>query len=146
MRRADRIAAAIVAIALGGGCNPTADERCGGGYVWKDGTCIPEGEADTGTESGENTDADAGDADGGDGPSGLGVECSEDGGECEGFEADYCALQPGQETGYCTVANCSTDPDDCYGEYSCCDFPYSGVPNFCVTPEDYEILGSTCDG
>ena len=121
------------------GCDPTADERCGDGYVWRDNTCFPI----------EEDDSDTGEADGGDTggpPFGLGEPCTDGGDECSGFEADYCALQPGHDTGYCTVDGCSTDPDDCYGEYTCCDFPYSGVPNFCVTPEDYEVLGSTCDG
>jgi hypothetical protein len=77
----------------------------------------------------------------------MGDPCTADGEECAGLEADYCAIQPGGEDGYCTLTGCTPSPDSCPGEYLCCDFPEGfGIDNFCVTESDFEVMGSMCQG
>ncbi len=121
-------------------CAPSDDERCGDGFVWADHTCNLI--ADTSTETGDtDSDTDSGL------PSGLGEPCTEDGGECDGFEADYCAINPTSGDGYCTVLGCATEPDDCPEGYLCCDFPPTiEQENFCVTEAEFEEMASLCNG
>jgi len=117
------------------------DERCGDGYDYMDHTCVSDaGPVDTGDP------VDAGDT-GGD-LSGLGEVCSGLGStECKdkGFAADFCAGQPGKP-GYCTTTGCSLAPDNCPPGYRCCDMSMATVPIFCVSQDDYEIMGPQCGG
>jgi hypothetical protein len=62
----------------------------------------------------------------------LGAECSDDDG-CN-CAAPYCAKQPGQRVGFCTVY-CVPDPDDCPAGYHCFDLSALGVEGyepFCI--------------
>jgi len=70
-------------------------------------------ETDTGPEPDSET-ADGGGDDAGTDTApitGLGEPCSAfgKGGDCAGFEADFCAFDPFSETGYCTYENCTAD-------------------------------------
>ena len=131
-----RVAALLSIMAICSGCTPSDDERCGDGFVWSaaDSTCYPVD---------EDTDTGAPDAGGDAGAEGLGATCTESGGECSGIY-DYCLLQPGADTGYCTMDDCTVSPDDCPATYHCCDFSFEGVPNCCVNEDDWELLGSMC--
>jgi hypothetical protein len=65
----------------------------------------------------------------------LGADCADQAG-C-GCAAPYCALMPGQTTGYCTTRDCDPEGDDCPGGYRCFDLSslgVMGVPTFCVLP------------
>jgi hypothetical protein len=65
--------------------------------------------------------------------SGSGATCTLAGGDAAGFgapcklpadctcEADYCALMPGQATGYCTKQGCKQDASLCPSGWSCFD-------------------------
>jgi len=143
MRTTMSLMAAGAALALVVGCAPTDDERCGSGFVWQENTCFEE----DGTDSDTGPAGDGGADGGGELPTGLGETCTDEGGECDAYEADYCAIQPGGDTGYCTVLGCSASPDNCPGEYLCCDFPDGfDIDNFCVTEADLELMGSMCQG
>lgn len=87
-------------------------------------------DTDTGT-----ADGDAG-ADGGD-VEGLGEPCTQTGGECGGYEADFCLYNPMDPTqGFCTTTGCNED--GCAPTYTCCDCTgamYFGV-DLCA-PADY---------
>lgn len=121
-------------------CHIDDADRCGDGYDYINGYCM---EQDTETDS----DTDVPDS----GVSGLGVVCTGNE-DCEGFEADYCAMDIGATEGQCTVSNCVADPDDCPEDLLCCDFPpdgmTAGMPNLCIPPEEYETYSGMglCDG
>jgi hypothetical protein len=116
------------------------DNRCGKGQVYI--TDVADGEKyycyeDAGTaDAGTEADAGGGEPEG----SGLGESCyAAD--DCAGYEADFCAGNPGEE-GYCSFQDCTVEPDSCPGEYSCCDFMTGD--KFCVTPGDLDLMGSMC--
>ena len=122
------------------GCEIEDADRCGGGFTYEDGSCVP-----VDTDTGADTDEPDASPDGGDGPSGLGETCSGDA-DCAGYEADYCLISYGETEGYCTVQGCAVDPDDCPDGYGCCDFTIGGVPNFCAEDGDLAELGDMCEG
>lgn len=139
VERLSLLATAGVAVAALG-CTMSDSERCDEGQIYKDGECV---EPDTDSETAGGTDS--GDPDGGgELPSGMGETCGSDA-DCQGFEADYCLIEYGEEEGVCTVKNCSIAPDDCPGGYGCCDFSIDGVPNFCATDQMLEDLGDMCE-
>jgi len=152
----------------GASCAPDDAKRCGDGFRWDSelNTCFKSapaaGETDAGTDAsgngasgsgaGEDSSDDAGAGTGGgdepaDTPQGLGDVCTDGGGQCAGLEADYCAVQPGQPEGFCTVQGCSTSPDDCPDGYRCCAFSgfASSYPDFCITDEMYGLMGPMCE-
>jgi hypothetical protein len=55
--------------------------------------------------------------------------------EC-GCGADYCAIQPGQSTGYCTAAGCTEDESVCPPDWSCFDLSRFDptAPSVCLAP------------
>jgi hypothetical protein len=72
--------------------------------------------ADVDTE----TETDTGDAGADAGIDGLGEPCTETGGECAGYEADFCLYDPtGASEGGCTVTGCLES--GCPSGYTCCD-------------------------
>ncbi len=139
----------VAAAALIAGCKISNEDRCPGDMVYLPEsmacTC-PEGtvfdspsdscvevEEDTATDTDTDSDIDAGGgADGGDSDDsddtqdtgdtateGFGVECSQES-DCAEFEvADFCALNPLSQQGYCTLENC--EADDCPDTWRCCD-------------------------
>lgn len=87
-----------------------------------------ETDSDTGTTEPEDSDTSDAGGDAGQqdsdtsGASGLLEPCSAfgEGGDCAGFEANFCAFDPFSETGYCTYQNCT--PGSCPDEAPyCCD-------------------------
>ena len=57
---------------------------------------------------------------------GLGDWCQKHG-DCQG-KADFCIVMPGATDGYCTLQNCTAQPDDCPAGYTCLDLSQY-VPN-----------------
>ncbi len=142
----------------GASCAPDDADRCGDGFRWDSdqSTCFKLAPAGGGKDAGANA-SDGGAADdagvetgGSDAPQatpeGLGDVCTEGGSQCEGLEADYCAVQPGDPDGYCTVQGCSSSPDDCPEGYKCCAFSNfaASYPDFCITDEMYGMMGPMC--
>ncbi len=134
MVRFGLIAAAAVVISLAG-CNPTAADRCGTRYEYEPETrsCRLIEDAGTDTDTGEiDTDTEL--------PTGFGKYCTSDA-DCAGLEADHCAIDPETQDGFCTVKNCTVQPNDCPVGYMCCDSPESfGQPNACISQADYDTL------
>jgi len=83
--------------------------------------------------------------DAGDLPSGLGEVCKAEE-DCAGFDADYCAMDPAAGEGFCTITDCSPNPDDCPEGYLCCAFIITSVPYFCTTEADHAAMGGMCGG
>lgn len=138
----------FVASTLGGAA--CLGDRCGPDAEYKDGMCVakPSGKADGGGADAAVApvgDAAVGDtretpeaAPGPDGSSGgiagLGDTCAGDG-DCD-KDASYCAISPGQGSGYCTVTGCDTeDPQSCPAGYYCLDLSIygPGLPKMCAT-------------
>jgi len=64
---------------------------------------------------------------------GLGALCSVPAHCSE--EADYCAMQPGASSGYCSISGCQPgDPASCPAGYYCFDLSVfaAGLPTFCA--------------
>ena len=86
-------------------------DRCGPDQVLQDGICVPvHTDGGSQTDGGLQYDADL---------TGLGETCSahED---CPG-SADFCAVYPGDDTGYCTLQDCDLEENDCPDGYFCMD-------------------------
>lgn len=64
----------------------------------------------------------------------FGASCTSDG-DCK-CAANYCALMPGQTTGYCTAKGCKDDPSVCPEAWSCFDLSAfsSDLPAICMKP------------
>jgi hypothetical protein len=139
-RRLCGVALATALLLVGSLPACVGDDRCSDGQIYSEDKCWP---IDTETDTGTATDTDTGDGgspDGGDDlPSCMDYACSGPGTGCEGCEADYCAWDPINEVGSCTVQNCAVAPDSCPAGYACCDFmdglPY---PNFCMPDADWQ--------
>lgn len=123
------------------GCAPDDKDRCDDDQIYQGGYCEAAPDQDSEVE---NPYEDSG-------VTGLGEPCSSQD-ECADLEADYCAMQPGANSGNCAVSNCSTVDDQCPLDLICCDFPSSGitegVPDLCIPPADwdtYDGLGM-CNG
>ncbi len=127
-------------------CELSDGKRCGEGYTYDAGYCM---EIDTDTDS--DTDTGAGDSGVDSGVTGIGEVCT-DNEDCEGYDADYCAMMPGATEGQCAVSNCLANPNDCPEDLLCCDFPpdglTAGIPNLCIPPDEYETYSNLgmCDG
>lgn len=117
-------------------CTPQDNERCGGPTYWDDGnkSCLPV--MDGGDDTNDMPEL----------PEGMGEPCTSLGleAECAEFDAAYCVLQPGKSVGYCTLHECTAEPNDCPRGYRCCDFAVASMPNFCATTDDYFLMGSMC--
>jgi len=76
---------------------------------------------------------------------GLGESCT-DQDACAAYpNASYCVDNPGDPSpGYCAPNNCVVNPNSCPKSYFCCDFTNADLPNFCVTKNDLEAMGSMC--
>jgi len=121
-------------------CGMEDDDRCGDDYVFVNNTCVAPADSETAdTDSGPVLDTSI-DMDG------FGLACV-DHGDCEGHEADYCAMMPGETTGGCLVSNCTPSPDDCPYPLRCCAFPETlGMPSLCLPQEQYDTYASFCAG
>jgi len=65
----------------------------------------------------------------------FGAACSTDA-DCACDAASYCALMPGQTTGYCTAKGCKDDPSVCPSGWSCFDLSAfsQDLPAICMKP------------
>lgn len=119
------------------GCD--ADDACSSNEEYKQGACVPKTEKDAGEKPEPDSGSEPPDAGGGGGGSCtedqgavLGKTCMDDDG-CN-CAAPYCAKQPGQAMGFCTVY-CTPSPDNCPTDYRCFDLSalgVQGVKPFCV--------------
>jgi len=134
-------------------CSISEKERCGNDFYFEAGNCYPNSVVDT--DTGPIVIADSGAVDGGATELGLGLPC-DDQPDCAAYQADYCILNPTDPSlqGSCTVKGCTTQPDNCPGDYQCCDFPaladgFYGGHDICLPAEGIQEvidqLGS-CEG
>lgn len=65
----------------------------------------------------------------------FGTTCTTDA-DCGCEAAGYCALMPGQTTGYCTATGCKDDPSVCPSGWSCFDLSAfsATLPAICMKP------------
>lgn len=150
----------VLAIALGvAGC--ASDAECPPGFELN-GVCVEVaggagGSGGTGGSAGDgdgdgdgDMDDDAGpagdgDGDGDGGNNACALEPEFEGGfespctdavnhsECT-CQADYCALMPGTEEGFCTVTGCLEDPGKCPDGWTCFDLSFLDGLSFCNPP------------
>lgn len=96
-----------------------------------------EGPASDGGAVSDAASGDAGDAGACNADVELGATCSDaiTHSEC-GCDADYCAIVPGDEQGYCTRTGCLDDPSVCPEGWSCFDVSVfeEGAPAVCLKP------------
>ncbi len=132
------------------GCTPEDDERCGKGQTYNSETGACQLPPDTATDDTDTSEepggSDAGGSDaGGDSstdedamPEGFGSSCTENGSECDDFpEANYCAWDPINQDGFCSIKDCEVGDDLCPENYACCDtLPSYGLPTFCAVEAD----------
>ena len=88
--------------------------------------------ADAGSPSDQGDQGDQGGACGADA---FGTACTSDA-DCSCEAAGYCALMPGQTSGYCTATGCTDDPSVCPSGWSCFDLSAfsSDLPAICMKP------------
>jgi hypothetical protein len=118
------------------------DSPCDAGQELRDGACqaIEEDSPSPGGSSGAGGGASgasgAGGTAGGSAATEFGDPCG-DHSEC-GDPVPYCALQPGQTVGYCTVTDClpPEDTDVCPDGWGCLDLSIfaPGEPAICTEP------------
>lgn len=147
MRIALPVSTCLAFALLACSCSLSDSERCDKGQTYRENKCYDDsdGGADSETSTGEGTDTsgtDDGGVDGGDAgpdlPTGMNEPCTKQA-DCAGFEADYCAYDPINKKGACTVQNCKTSPDDCPEGYACCKFIESlSYPDFCMPDADWQ--------
>lgn len=128
----------FAALSAAGGCSMSEADRCPSGYFyvselkvccpdeddngnkidWNADTkqCVAAAPIDTDTPD-TPTDTSTDLCFGGD-PSGFGVECTVST-ECEGNEANFCAVNPLTSAGYCSITDCVAGC--CPSGYECCD-------------------------
>ena len=113
------------------------------------GDAVDAGDTDTSTGADTDVDADS-DADGGGGtdtgPSGLGDACTQSGGECAGFDADFCLYNPMDPTqGVCTTTGCLAD--GCPDTYCDCTSATYFFTDLCASADyasQLPMAGCTC--
>lgn len=128
------------------------DASCSEGQVLQDGACVPKasGQGATGGAAGSSGAAGAAGAAsasssaGAGGSAGAACTAFEFGQTCSdaqnhtdcGCAADYCAVQPGNPTGYCTATGCKEDPSVCPAGWSCLDLAAfdPSLPSICRAP------------
>ncbi len=111
------------------------DGACDDDQLLVDGVCVlmPSDASVTDADARGECPADSTDPDQPD-PVPFGTSCSDDTTHSEcGCPAPFCAIQPGSETGTCTVTGCALDATLCPSGYRCLDLTR-------VQPE----LGSFC--
>lgn len=125
----DRLGSLVICVALCT-CAPGEDERCSGGYYWHEGshTCLKKLDN---PDTSELQDAAV---------PGLGASCFSSI-DCENYgEANYCLQENSAAEGYCTIPDCTVEPDDCPEDYICCDFRVESIPNFCTEKQQFETV------
>lgn len=133
-------ALACLAGLAAGGC---IDSYCDPGQTHQDGLCYPGLDAqppsiDGGAADGGPTDGSADDGGSADATADpfahYGDVCADTDG-CEA-PADYCAVQPGQPTGFCTHTGCLEDDGVCPAGWGCLDLSVFDptLPSICTQP------------
>jgi len=118
------------------------DRDCGKGYIFNDeDNLCHKVSSDTPNKPVSHNDAET-DQEGGDGesanaPTGFGDPCTEQN-QCADKEADFCAINPLDEKGMCTIRGCNSD-EECPAGYYCCLAPESWGGHVCVTKEVYDM-------
>lgn len=133
------------------------DAECSEGQTLTDGACVPSGAAGTGASSATGGSAGMGGSGGIAGSAGIaGSSGSSSGGSagaCTDFDfgqacsdsqthsdcgcaADYCAVQPGHTSGFCTATGCKEDPSVCKAGWTCLDLSAFDptLPSICREP------------
>jgi hypothetical protein len=130
------------------------DAECNDGQELQGGACVPAssgqggssgaaGTAGSGSTSGAAGTAGVAGSSGAAGSAGactgfdFGQTCSDGQGHTDcGCAADYCAVQPGQSSGYCTAAGCKEDPSICPDGWTCLDLSVfdPSLPSICREP------------
>ena len=115
------------------------DDSCDSDQVVVDVQCVPR-EPDGGDGDGGN-DPDGSNGGDVDLPAGMGDACEEDA-DCT-LEATYCAFNPMAGAGYCTLSDCTVDPNDCPAPYKCKDMSIMSpdLPTVCLSEADCAALG-----
>jgi hypothetical protein len=110
----------LLALLTGPAC---VSEPCDPGQTYRHGLCYPDVDAQG-----------APGADAGDPFAHYGDPCA-DTSECDA-PTDYCALQPGQPTGYCTHTGCLEDESVCPDGWDCLDLSVFNptLPSICSQP------------
>jgi hypothetical protein len=115
------------------------DDKCGKGFVEKFGACAKV-TATGGRTSVAPPDADL-DALGEENQTvtitGLGDACKNQN-DCAEKSANYCAIDPTNGIGVCSIKDCTVSPNSCPGEYRCCKLPaLFKFPPICIPPDKY---------
>jgi len=109
------------------GCGMDDADRCRPDMVYKNGACYPQGA----------------------GPAGLGEACT-NAEDCILDGTDHCAINLGETEGFCTIRDCSAEPDDCPTDWKCCNFADSindlGYPDMCLPVETWHNQEAYCAG
>jgi hypothetical protein len=114
------------------------DATCDPGYEVRDGSCVallapppPNGEGGAGGVGEDPSACDASMPSTGT----FGATCRDGVGHTDcGCPAPICAIQPGQETGFCTQIHCDANPAACPSGWSCFDLSAidPSYPSTCV--------------
>jgi len=115
------------------------DDACDSDQVLVDGKCVAR-QPDGGNDDGGN-DPDGSNGGDQDLPAGMGDACEDDSGCTQ--EATYCAYNPMSQSGYCTLKDCTVEPNDCPAPYTCYDMSVMSptLPTVCLSEEDCAALG-----
>jgi hypothetical protein len=154
----------LTAVFLATACTMSEDERCPKGYqyiseikvccleeddkgneiIWDGKKCAPVVPEDTNPPETDSAEL----------PEGLGVSCTQSGDspECQGKEADFCALNPlSPADAYCTTVDCT--PGNCPSGYQCCNCDQATLipkEHACLKDADaattVEYKQCTCEG
>lgn len=105
-------------------------DRCGEDQILRNNACISAADAaplPDGDIGAPTSDGDLGVA--------LGATCLEGGfpSDCPAA-APFCVILPGNATGYCTLKDCTVDPNDCPEGHICLDLDKfePGQPHACI--------------
>jgi hypothetical protein len=129
---------AIVAAIAVASCSVGSD-ACGKGFKEKMGGCVKVTAAG-GKKATPVKDADTdSDAIADETVVGMGDSCATQQ-DCEGKDANYCALDPVNGIGICTRKDCTLSPDNCPTGYRCCPMPKElKYPYMCLSPDMYDM-------
>lgn len=127
------LASLLVALTLAVSACGSSD--CDPGQTYRDGLCYPDPDAAEVAGAADAGTSDAGAADAAAAPfAHYGDVCAETA-ECQA-PSNYCAVQPGEDDGYCTHTGCVEDAAVCPDDWSCLDLSVFDptLPSLCTRP------------
>lgn len=137
--------AALLVAALLGACSISDGDRCASGFIYiselKACQAIPDASVPVSDAASPPASAEGGVSEAASGPS-FGSVCA-NAADCTSSTTNYCVLNPGAPSGYCSKSNCAAD---CPSDYKCCNCPAFGMVA-CVKDADATPLtglGCTC--